>query len=171
MKNVSAKIQYNLLAVEKGFLNLEDLAESVQQCLTYSRQPNSSYLGLAEFLVKAVKNKKQQLLKITAEREPTCELPPSELATEVLGYDPRGVLHRDLKPANIMLGNHGETLVVDCGMAKLISRKPSEIDITKSSHEFPARVRFSGSNSETVWFASGVGVALGSHASGFGYDL
>jgi hypothetical protein len=30
MKNVSAKIQYNLLAVEKGFLNLEDLAESVQ---------------------------------------------------------------------------------------------------------------------------------------------
>src|SRR5262249_24113221 len=25
----------------------------------------------------------------------------------------RGVLHRDLKPANIVVGNHGETLVVD----------------------------------------------------------
>jgi len=32
----------------------------------------------------------------------------------------RGVVHRDIKPANIMLGEFGETLVVDWGLAKVM---------------------------------------------------
>ena len=39
----------------------------------------------------------------------------------------RGVLHRDLKPANVMLGDFGETLVVDWGLAKIAATDDSRV--------------------------------------------
>lgn len=39
-----------------------------------------------------------------------------------MGYaHDKGVIHRDLKPANIILGKHGETIILDWGLAKVLN--------------------------------------------------
>jgi eukaryotic-like serine/threonine-protein kinase len=53
----------------------------------------------------------------------------------------RGVIHRDLKPANIIVGKHGETLVVDWGLAKAIGRADPSAESRHLPHRQAVRPR------------------------------
>ncbi len=61
------------------------------------------------------------------------QLPAVLAAIDAVGHaHRRGVIHRDLKPANILVGELGETVVIDWGLAKVIGEDDEAVEAMAS---------------------------------------
>jgi hypothetical protein len=56
----------------------------------------------------------------------------------------KGIIHRDLKPANVMIGEFGETVVLDWGLAKTIGEPEDESRVEEAAGPMESKLTMAG---------------------------
>ncbi|HLL20894.1 MAG TPA: serine/threonine-protein kinase [Kofleriaceae bacterium] len=87
--------------------------------------------GTPFYTMKLVGGRSLQALLATAVslQERLAYVPNLIAVADAIAYaHDRGVVHRDLKPANVMIGDFGETIVIDWGLAKVIEDSDQQLD-------------------------------------------
>jgi serine/threonine protein kinase len=75
----------------------------------------------------------------------------------------RGIAHRDLKPQNIMLGQFGEVLVLDWGVARMLSKETGETGFVIGTAGYMAPEQQAGEATDARADIYSLGRLLGSH--------
>lgn len=82
----------------------------------------------------------KERIKAASSREERFALMTHVLAAaDAIAYaHSKGILHRDLKPSNIIIGDYGETIVIDWGIAKDLSKEYEVLESNASPYRAPA---------------------------------